>query len=51
MKTEEEIKEELQFQMKQSFLDHDLNVCNRERGAFVDGFISALSWVLGGMNE
>ena len=47
MRSEEEIREELYYQIKQGFLDHSLNaVTNPERIAFVNGFICALKYVL-----
>lgn len=47
MRSEEEIREELHYQIKQGFLDHSLNITtNPERVAFVNGFICALKYVL-----
>ena len=47
MKTEEEIREELNYQIKQGFLDYSLNAeTNPARIAFVNGYIIALKWVL-----
>ena len=47
MRSEEEIREELHYQIKQGLLDHTLNaVTNPERIAFVNGFIFALKYVL-----
>lgn len=47
MRSEEEIREELNYQIKQGFLDRSLNITsNPERIAFVNGFICALKYVL-----
>lgn len=47
MRSEDEIREELHYQIKQGFLDHSLNsTTNLERIAFVNGFICALKYVL-----
>lgn len=47
MKTVEEIKKELHYQIKQGFLDHSLNLeTNPTRIAFVNGYIMALKWVI-----
>lgn len=47
MKTVEEIKEDLNYQIKQGFLDYSLNAeTNPARIAFVNGYIMALKWVL-----
>lgn len=52
MRSEEEIKKELHYQIKQGFLDHSLNITtNPERVAFVNGFICALKYVLGEDNK
>ena len=47
MKTVEEIKKELHYQIKQGFLDHSLNLeTNPTRIAFVNGYVTALKYVL-----
>jgi hypothetical protein len=47
MKNEEEIRENLHYQIKQGFLDYSLNAeTNPVRIAFVNGYIMALNWVL-----
>ena len=47
MKSEEEIREELHYQIKQGFLDHSQDtMTNPERVALVNGFICALKYVL-----
>lgn len=47
MRSEEEIREELHYQIKQGFLDHSLNITtNPERVAFVNGLICAFKYVL-----
>lgn len=52
MRSEDEIKEELQYQIKQGFLDYSLNATtNPERIAFVNGFICALKYVLEENNQ
>ena len=52
MKSEEQIKEELQYQIKQGFLDHTLNVeTNPRRIDFINGYISALQWTLDNESE
>lgn len=47
MRSENEIREELHYQIKQGFLDYSLeSITNPERIAFVNGFICALKYVL-----
>jgi hypothetical protein len=47
MRSEDEIREELHYQIKQGFLDYSLNATtNPERIAFVNGIIYALKYVL-----
>ncbi len=47
MKTVEEIKEDLNYQIRQGFLDYSLNAeTNPAKIAFVFGYIMALKWVL-----
>ena len=45
MKSKEEIREELHYQIKQGFLDYSLDT-TPEKVAFVNGFICALKYVL-----
>ena len=47
MRSEDEIRKELHYQIKQGFLDYSLNATtNPERIAFVNGIIYALKYVL-----
>lgn len=47
MRSEEEIRKELHYQIKQGFLDYSQDtIPNPERVAFVNGFICALKYVL-----
>lgn len=43
MKTEEEILKEYNFWIKQGFLEYNED---REKTVFINGFVSALKWVL-----
>ena len=48
MRSEEEIRQDLNYQLRQGYLDYSLNPeTNPVRIAFVDGYIMALKWVLG----
>lgn len=47
MRSEDEIRKELYYQIKQGFLDYSSDIItNSERIAFVNGFIYALKYVL-----